>query len=61
MMKRLGSDYLFECDECGDVLETGEADFDDAISFMKQMEWCSRRDGKIWQHRCMGCEQGVNL
>ena len=43
---------VFECDACGEELETGERDFDDARDQLKREGWIVRRAGNRWLHFC---------
>lgn len=53
---------IFMCDGCDDELETGEDDWDMALSQMKVEGWVSRLEAnpyrgkpEIWRHYCGDC------
>jgi Fe2+ or Zn2+ uptake regulation protein len=53
--------FAFICDMCGDVVETGESDFDTAVSDMRHEGWRAvrvlvRKDVE-WQHHCADCKE----
>ena len=39
MLDRQKGDVVFECDGCGDVLDTGTGDFSSALSAMRRDGW----------------------
>jgi tRNA U54 and U55 pseudouridine synthase Pus10 len=43
---------VFECDYCDDTIETGTADFDDAMEKFRDEGWHSRKVGGDWKHAC---------
>lgn len=49
---------IFICDECGDDINTGEADWIDGLRVMRSSGWGRRHDsdGGQWQHLCQDCE-----
>ena len=55
MLDRQHGKIVFECDDCGAVLETGESDFSDAVSAMRDAGWTSRKIGDVWTHKCEEC------
>lgn len=53
-IQRSYGDIEFECDSCGDTLETFTDDFADAKAFLDHNGWLTRKDvetGK-WKHYC---------
>jgi hypothetical protein len=46
----------FECDNCGDTIETESKDFDEAMSAMRADGWRSVRDDGAWKHYCKECK-----
>jgi Fe2+ or Zn2+ uptake regulation protein len=47
----------FECDSCGDILETDLDDFDFAYAQAKQQGWKAiKAMSGEWEHRCPDCE-----
>ena len=46
----------FECDSCGDLLDTGMTEFDAAFAYAKREGWRVVRTEGEWQHRCPDCE-----
>jgi len=51
----------FECDECGEILETGDDDFKTALAMAKDDNgWIIRKIGEVWHHFCgRGCYQDI--
>lgn len=47
--------YSAECDVCGDILETDESDFLDAVATVRQNDWVARRCDGVWTHTCPSC------
>jgi hypothetical protein len=48
----------FECDECGEVLETGDDEFKTALEMAKDEGWYIRNLNGEWHHFCgRGCYQ----
>ncbi len=45
----------FECDECGDELDTETADFDDAKEHARSEGWRTKKDGSDWLNLCPDC------
>jgi len=56
-MTRDHGDFVFECDSCGNALETNEDDFNVAISALKREGWKSAKSGSSWKHICPDCTQ----
>ena len=42
----------FECDTCGETLETGLIDFDEAREMAKDKGWSTRKIKTQWHHFC---------
>lgn len=57
MLDRVHGRIVFECDDCGDPLETDETDFAEAMQMMRDEGWKSVKYGDVWQHRCAGCSR----
>jgi len=47
----------FECDDCGDVIDTGMEDFYTALAYIKRNGWQTVRVGNDWEHRCSDCTE----
>jgi len=58
MLDRQHNQIVFECDECGETLETGESDFSDALSAFRDDGWRSRLVEGSWVHLCGDCLGG---
>ena len=54
-IKRYGAVITFECDECGDTLETRENDFKTAVREAKDEGWRMFQDDDGWSHHCPDC------
>jgi len=46
---------VFECNGCGDKLETGEYEFADALDVLRAEEWRAIKEDDVWEHRCPSC------
>ena len=58
MMTRIHGQVHFECDDCGDVLDTESKDFDSAVLILKNENWSSEKIGDVWRHCCPLCGGG---
>lgn len=60
MLDRQHGKILFECDGCGEVLQTDTGDFTAALALMKSDGWSNRRLGRgevaDWNHYCPKCK-----
>ena len=59
MLDRQKGDVVFECDGCGEVLETGQADFGAALSLLRRDGWRAVKAGDDWEHYCLACRAGA--
>lgn len=55
MIDRQGGDIVFECDQCSNVLETEQADFNSAWNLAKRQGWHTKKIGTEWVHTCPNC------
>jgi hypothetical protein len=55
MLDRQRGKYIFECDSCGEVLETDTTDFNEARRISNDSDWHARKFGDDWQHGCSSC------
>lgn len=55
-IERQDGRIVFFCDWCTNTLETGEADFQDALRVKKLEGWGSRKDGQEWIDVCEECK-----
>lgn len=55
MIDRQHGKIIFECDACGEVLETDTSDFTAALTAMRAAQWRAAPFGKDWVHTCNGC------
>jgi predicted RNA-binding Zn-ribbon protein involved in translation (DUF1610 family) len=46
---------VFECDTCGETLETEQADFHSALNMAKRQGWRTRKFEEVWAHACPNC------
>jgi hypothetical protein len=56
-IERIYGEIAFICDECSDTMETGEADFTEALANAKMEGWVSMKVGGDWNHYCSGCSR----
>ena len=43
---------VFQCDNCSVYEETGESDFNDALTIIKEQGWRAIKVGTEWKHGC---------
>ena len=55
MLDRQRGHIIFECDVCGDTLETDMRDFTEARTAFNNEGWRSRKLGADWIHYCAEC------
>lgn len=55
MIDRQHGAVIFECDNCSEVLETGEDDFMAALAVMRRENWKAVKVGDDWVHSCPEC------
>lgn len=55
MLDRQHGKIKFECDTCGDVLDTDERDFNAARQVLTNASWKARKIGADWHHSCPEC------
>lgn len=56
---RQHGDIVFECDGCGETLETAQADFGAAFNFVKREGWRAKKIGNVWSHYCDACNEEI--
>lgn len=57
MLHRIHGKIQFECDTCGDSLDTGESEFGDALQSLRDEGWIARKNFNEWSHECNPCQQ----
>ncbi len=57
MIDRQHGYIVFECDGCGDTLETGEREWNDAMSEFRSESWRAFKDDDGWNHYCPSCNK----
>lgn len=55
MLTRIYGKINFECDDCGEVLDSDTKDFDDAMGVLRAEGWRSEKLGQDWSHYCPKC------
>ena len=55
MLDRQEGQIVFECDACGEVLETEEKEFSEAKRRLDAADWRARKVGSDWIHTCPDC------
>ena len=56
MLDRSKDGIAFECDMCGEVLETNTKEFNEARDTLRSNGWISKRSvGDGWAHFCPDC------
>ena len=57
MLDRIHGEIYFECDSCGDTLETDTKNFPEACTQLKSNHWRARKlSNTIWVHECPQCQ-----
>lgn len=56
-VERNGGALTFCCDNCGEVNDTGERDWNAALEEVKGEGWTIRKRGDDWQHFCPDCQE----
>lgn len=57
MLTKIHGKHCFECDNCGDTLESDTDDFPDALRIMRSQNWQAKKIGQDWVHTCFGCTE----
>ena len=57
MMEQQKGDFLFCCDICGAVLETGTSNFESARNRLRREGWKPVKVRAEWEHRCDACQR----
>lgn len=55
MMDRQKGRIVFECDTCGEVLDTSTGSFEVAQEARREAEWKVAKIGMDWSHYCPSC------
>jgi hypothetical protein len=57
MIDRQHGAIIFECDGCGESLNTECHDFNEALYSLRTHDWKAKKEaGAIWCHYCPGCK-----
>jgi hypothetical protein len=48
-------EIVFECDNCNELIETGEEEFHPAYQLAKDEGWKAQKSGSEWVHYCPDC------
>lgn len=58
MLERTKGNIEFECDCCGEVLDTNTQEFNEALDTLWNEGWISKRSvGDGWAHFCPECKE----
>ncbi len=57
MIDRQHGDIIFECDSCGDTLESDTGNFESAINIIRREGWKASKVGSDWIHTCHKCQR----
>ena len=49
---------IFECDNCGEELDTDETEFVDALDVLREEGWKAFKVSGDWVHHCGDCRGG---
>jgi Fe2+ or Zn2+ uptake regulation protein len=50
--------YFLVCDICGEAVEKGFNDFNDAVDYKKENGWKSQKYKGEWEDVCPECQEG---
>ena len=56
MMTHNHGDLEFECDNCGEVIQTDTSNFESAQNILHRQDWKPKKVGTEWQHFCPKCQ-----
>jgi len=56
MVHRIHGLVTFECDTCGQQLDTETRDWNVALTQMRESGWSARKIGQDWIHACDECQ-----
>lgn len=56
MMDQQKGNIIFECDECGETLDTETSSFDAALKTLKRDGWKAEKVADVWTHKCDCCQ-----
>ncbi len=59
MIHRTHGNISFECDACGETLDTHDDDWNVAWSMAKREGWRSKKVNDQWEHSCPECEEST--
>lgn len=54
-IERQHGEIIFECDECGDTLDTFTKRFDDALAVLNDAGWMAVKVDDHYEHVCDKC------
>lgn len=55
MLDRQHRKLFFECDACGEVLDTETDHFNEALRILRNAGWRAVKVGQDWVHTCFAC------
>jgi hypothetical protein len=56
MLDRQKGNVVFECDTCGESLDSETGSFDSAMNLFRREGWKARKVGDVWTHKCEACQ-----
>lgn len=48
--------HVWECDACGETLQTDTPDYSEALQHLRDAKWRAQQIGSDWVHACFGCK-----
>lgn len=60
MLRRERGKIVFECDDCGEIMDSGTADFADALEELRKEGWRPVQREGVWEHMCSDCQSEDN-
>jgi len=58
MIEKIDGRYRLFCDICGEAVEKGFNDFNDAVDYKKENGWKSQKYKGEWEDVCPECQEG---
>jgi len=56
MLDKQKGEFVFECDMCGNTLETGTSNFEAARNLLRRERWVAYKSNDDWKHLCDACK-----
>lgn len=61
MLTKIHGKIVFECDSCGDALDTETAEFAEAKDKLDAEGWKTFKTANDWSHKCPDCAMSPSM